>query len=471
MFESPYQKNSDKIINRESIERYERIRRNKMYRQHNNQERFINYPELRDFLHSLTNIENIIIRLHYQLLGSTTQQDIPNVSITNFENLEKTNVLFSIEKIIHDPADNSVIYQLQAKRDQANKFIHIIPYQRDMLEFCSLMEVKSIDTNNEQTSKVFEGIRYNKPDFNNFLIPITENFYTEPSILNKHPEPKFLADWIDLCRDRWDLVYPDIIGRELALDCWRDGKYFIRRTWEDRERAIIHNESDLDLLEEVQALSMIPNIHLNEPNTEGMLVPVEAMIDFDPTIGTKEEDIFYIGNSFRNYLNALGIKFIKRLSSGRHSGFHYILPIHLDEPLPLISSPPPYQTYYARNKKDILVNSVRHTMEGLVLHYLIYWLKEEKYLKKVTLNPDKRKNRFDVSKNVRFGGRRSLFSSHINTEKVVIPLPEHEISFAHYEYYCSLADITKAKENINDFYEPDYKQISIKKKMQDNCIG
>ena len=64
---------------------------------------------------------------------------------------------------------------------------------------------------------------------------------------------------------------------------------------------------------------------------------------------------------------------------------------------------------------------------------------------------------------MRFGGRRSLFSSHVSTEKVVIPLPEHEISFAHYEYYCSLAEITKAKENIDDFYEPDYGQISTKK--------
>ena len=60
-------------ITEECIERYERIRKIKMYRQHNNQERFINFSELRDFLHSLTNIENIIIRLHYQLLGSTTE--------------------------------------------------------------------------------------------------------------------------------------------------------------------------------------------------------------------------------------------------------------------------------------------------------------------------------------------------------------------------------------------------------------
>ncbi|OLS16915.1 MAG: hypothetical protein HeimC3_37780 [Candidatus Heimdallarchaeota archaeon LC_3] len=34
---------------------------------------------------------------------------------------------------------------------------------------------------------------------------------------------------------------------------------------------------------------------------------------------------------------------------------------------------------------------------------------------------------------------------------------------AYYEYYFSLAELTKAKENINDFYEPDYQQISIKK--------
>ncbi|OLS22566.1 MAG: hypothetical protein HeimC3_30120 [Candidatus Heimdallarchaeota archaeon LC_3] len=208
---------------------------------------------------------------------------------------------------------------------------------------------------------------------------------------------------------------------------------------------------------------MIPNIHLITPNTKGMIEPVEAMMDLDPAVGTREEDIYYIGNSFGNYLTALGIKYLRRLSSGKHGGIHYILPIYLDRPLPLISSTPPYQTYYARNKKDVLVNSVRHTMEGLVLHYLVYWLKEENYLKKLTLDPDKRKTRFDVSRNVRYGGRRSIFSSHINTEKVVIPLPEHEISFAHYEYYCSLADVNKAKENINDFYEPDYQQISIKK--------
>ncbi|OLS21695.1 MAG: hypothetical protein HeimC3_34490 [Candidatus Heimdallarchaeota archaeon LC_3] len=41
------------------------------------------------------------------------------------------------------------------------------------------------------------------------------------------------------------------------------------------------------MLEEVQALSMISNIHLIKPNNEGMIEPVEAMMDLDPTVGTK----------------------------------------------------------------------------------------------------------------------------------------------------------------------------------------
>ncbi|MHA1982796.1 MAG: hypothetical protein ACW967_00480 [Candidatus Hodarchaeales archaeon] len=446
----------------EIVDRYETVRRRKMYRQHNNQERKVYFRGIYDFLVSLKDIQTLKIRLHYQNLGPTTQQDISPISLTKFEHLEKAHVLFSVEKIIHDPDESLVIYQITSHSDQAHKMAYFFPQMHDLLEFCSLIEIKCITTDNETMNKVFEGIRYYKPDPTNFLIKWGDYTYTEPSRPNTYPQPKLLIEWIDLCRQHWDLFYPDVKGREVALDCWRDGKFFVRRKWSDGTRAVIQSPEDLDLVEEVQALSLIPNIHLQKPDDEGIIVPVEAMLDLDPISFTKGSEVFYLGNCFSNYLNTLGIKFLKRLSSGRHGGMHFIIPIHLEQPLPLIASTPPFDTYFARNKKDILVNSIRHSMEGLVLHYLVYWLKNEKYLRKVSLDSDKRKIRFDISRNTRYGGRRSLFSSHISTEKVVIPIPEIEMSFNQSEYYCELADISEAEKHINEFGEPNYQYLDIR---------
>jgi hypothetical protein len=446
----------------EVIHRYETVRRRKMYRQHNNQERIVYFRGIYEFLNSLKDIQTLNIRLHYQNLGPTTQQDISPVSLTKFEHLEKANVLFSLEKIIHDPNESLVIYQITTHSEQAKKMAYIFPQMHELLEFCSLIEIQCLKSDSEIINKVFERIRYIKPDPTNFLIKWSDYIYTEPSRPNTFPRPRLLAEWIDLCRQRWDLFYPDVKGREVALDCWRDGKFFVRRKWLDGTRAVIQTPEDLDRVEEVQALSMIPNVHLQKPDDEGIMVPVEAMIDLDPIAFTKENEVYNLGNSFATYLYTLGIKFLRRLSSGRHGGMHFIIPIYLEQPLPLVISTQPFDTYFARNKKDILVNSIRHSMEGLVLHYLVYWLKNEKYLRKVSLDPDKRKIRFDVTRNTRYGGRRSLFSSHISTEKVVIPIPEVEMSFNEYEYYCELADISEAEKHINEFGEPNYQYLDIR---------
>ena len=446
----------------EIINRYERIRRCKMYRQKNNQGRFVNFIYLREFLLGLPLLKRLVIRLHYQQLGSSAFDDIPLITLAKFDPLERENVLFSIKKIVHDSSGSIVIYQLSAEQDEANNLAQVLPFQRDLLEFSSLIEILYTTFDKNKNFKIFEGIRYNQPNSNHFLIPLTDYSYTEPSIINKYSKPRFFDLWLDLCEQRWDLFFPDVRNREIALDCWDNGRYFVRRTWISGKRAMIFDQSDVSLVKQVKAISLIPNIHLVHPNNSGMLEPVEAMIDLDPAPGIKEEDIFYLGNSFTNYLSALGIKFLRRLSSGRHGGIHYLIPLYIQNPFPLISATPPFHAYFSRNRKDLLVNSVRHTMEGLVLHFLLFWLREDKYLKRITLDPDKRKIRFDTSRNTRFGGRRSIFSSHVSTSKIVIPIPEHEITFSQYEQFCKFSDVIEAKKIINDFYEPNYQSLNNK---------
>ena len=75
------------------------------------------------------------------------------------------------------------IYQISTQSDQIEKMVKIFPHAYELLEFCSLIEIQCLATNNETINKVFEGIRYYKPDPNNFHAMTLKFFYNIQNIL------------------------------------------------------------------------------------------------------------------------------------------------------------------------------------------------------------------------------------------------------------------------------------------------
>ena len=445
------------------INRYERIRKAKMYANRRSFDRKIDVRRLQEFLQTITDPVSVSVRFHYQIIGRHTRDDLPDRSIAIFDRLTQNLSDISITKITHHEPTGTIIWEVSTQTS-VRQLIKLLPFQFDLLEQCSLLEIKVSQSNGTTQYRSFEGIRYQHPPVQYFLDDPTKTLDIIPSVQNYIPRPGHLESWVSLLYDRWDLFFRDVRYKECALDCWRDGRYFVRRTWLDGERAIFYNESSLDRLRQVQAMSVVPNIHPVEENATGMVEPLEAVIDLDPISNSQEELVFELSNSFAEYLKTVGITFNRRLSSGHHGGVHFLIPLKLQQQLPLLYASSPYETYIARNRKDVLINSLRHTLEGLVLHYLVYYVRDPEMFKDITLGPNRKKIRFDVSRNVRYGGRRSIFSAHIRTNNVVVPIPPDPIGFSEYEYYCDISGIDKIKKYINDFMESDLSALSVRQK-------
>lgn len=261
-----------------------------------------------------------------------------------------------------------------------------------------------------------------------------------------------------LLEEKWELVHADLQNKECALTCYGEETWYVRRHI-DGEPIVFREKADLVWLLQETAVEIIPAIHEKDS-----LAPVEAVIDIDPAPQCAIEETIRLTDDFTEFLMGLGLQFYRRLSGGSHSGEHIIIPVELSRPLPLVSSPLKPQTFLARHGRELLINSLRHTITSLILHYMVTRASQFPLARWVTPTTKMAGYwKFDVSRNAPNSGRRCVLSSHAATERLVIPVPTETLGSSYY-HYQTLTEPNEALFASEELVEPDLRRSSIRRK-------
>lgn len=444
-------------------ESYERIRRAKMGAYSPPARKSIDKSALLAFLANAAELTELRIRIHFQSFGEGPSDDLlPHRSLKLLqlllpEMLACDGLPLIIQPLYHEPLSGTEIIELSAQDAQAQQLATLLP-RIGVLRQCSYLEVQR-RTATELRTAVFEGLRYSFPSLDHFLLdPVQVDI--DLKVPARHPgtgPPEKLDQLIALLEDRWDLFYVDVKDKECALTCYANGQYYVRRHL-DGAPICFRRRADLALLQFLRAVEIIPAVH-----PQGDMRPLEAVIDIDPPPTAAVEDTIALTDHLTEWLVDRDFRFYRRLSGGTHGGTHLIMPVKLEEPLPLLSSPLKLTTFLKRRAQELLLHSLRETLLGLLLTYAVN--EHHAFPLARYLSPTKRPGHWmaDLNCNAPNSGRRSILSSHSRTERLVIPVPAEALGETRYFDYQLLTDPDYALFEVDRLEEPNLRTETIRR--------
>jgi hypothetical protein len=253
------------------------------------------------------------------------------------------------------------------------------------------------------------------------------------------------------------LFLADVEKKQCALTCYGNGSWYVRRHARDGQPIVFRQKTDLFHLIEYSALEIIPAIH-----PEDSLEPTEGVLDLDVSPYCSLQETIDLSDDFTRFLNDLGFQYYRRISGGKHEGGqHFIIPVKLTEPLPLVFSLLKPSSFLARHSQELLINSLRHTLQGLVLHYLMTRTQQFPLVKRVAFSNQPGYWTFDLRPNALHSGRRCVLSSSAKSERLVIPIPSEPLDQQYYKY-LDITDPDEALFHTDWLMEPNLRTDAIR---------
>lgn len=419
------------------MRRYQRIRRAQFARSLQLPEKQPNLSALREFFLRIKTIDNLRVRVHFQGLGHSRSDDIPpNRGESLFNSLiadvrANGNYSVCIALMFSDVASDTSIWEISAEGKSATLAANLLPNQSP-LRLSSLIEVVAQSTGKSH-SIILAGIRYRYASFD-FLVQPECFASIVPARSRKQDPPEKLDQLIALLEEKWDLFYRDVANKQCALTCFSQGTWYVRRHYNEVP-VVFREKADLVMLKHNTAVEIIPSVH-----PQDNLVPVEGVLDLDPCSNDCSiKDTIALSDDFCEFLTSLGLHFHRRISGGPHGGQHFIIPLKLSKPLSLVSSSLKPASFLARHQQELTINSLRNTLHSLVLYYIKQQVQAFPLARKVIFDKKAGHWKIDLKPNSLNSGRRSLFSSHAKTERLVIPIPSESVR-NDYFHYQTLAD-------------------------------
>ena len=433
------------------LQTYQSIRFSKMAQTSLNPLRIINIPA---FVHSLAEGNNptITFRLHYAPSNPDTSP-CRNMSASIVNAFLSYGQPFDC-KFIHQD-ENYEVLDIGFSKNFFKIFL-TDPKILSLLQQASIVEVLS---ENQKSIKTFLGQDLPKNFPTSFMA--SNLSYVTPAVTKHVLPPEYVDLWIALLQEKFKDFYQDVKDKVCSIEYYSGGQFKIKRKFSSEKPAIFTDPSDVQLLKDLQAVAIIPNCH--PFNYEQRPLPVEAIIDADPSRFTTDQEKLFIMNALTEYLIQRNFVFHKHLSNGTHSGFHLIIQLELFNPFNMITNIASPQNYFHNLQEKIIINSVRESVVAFLLDFLRVY-KSDSILNMASVEQNPYKLHLEVSRNSFNVGRRALLSMHKGTNSIVLPLPFSEfLTNSSLKDYTTLAVIDQAYAHSNELHEEPFTQSDIRK--------